>query len=401
VLVAALGCGLGRRGDEPPLRVGTSGDFPPFSVDRDGTLEGFDVEVARRLARDLGRPLELVRFTWPSLADDLTAGRFDVAMSGVTMRPDRVLLGRFTRPVAVTGAVVLTRYGVGESLKDLDRPGVRIAVNRGGHLEQVARRIFPHAGVSPVGDNRALPALLDDGAVEAILVDDAEADTLALALPNAIRVGPLTRDRKAYLARDPALAARIDAWIRAHDADGSLAALRARLLGATRAGPSTAFASDLGAVAALVDLRLGLMPAVAAAKERAGLPVRDPEQEARVLATVEARAAALGVAPDAVVRFFTVQIEVGRVLQEEYLKTPAAARPAVPTLELVGTARPAIAALSDDLVLRVAELARDAVSPDRTTPARIAEQLDASLAPSGGRLAIARALAMLFRSDSR
>ncbi|HSG90170.1 MAG TPA: transporter substrate-binding domain-containing protein, partial [Pseudomonadales bacterium] len=71
--------------EEPVLRVGTSGDYPPFS--RAG--EGFDVDVAKRLARDLGMRIEWVPFRWPELERRLRAGDFDVVMSGVTWRPER------------------------------------------------------------------------------------------------------------------------------------------------------------------------------------------------------------------------------------------------------------------------------------------------------------------------
>jgi len=88
--VLAAAC-LHRRPEAPPLLVGTSADYPPFSLARDGTTEGLDVEVARRFARDSGRRLELVRFRWPELTRDLVAGRFDLALGGVTLRPERAV----------------------------------------------------------------------------------------------------------------------------------------------------------------------------------------------------------------------------------------------------------------------------------------------------------------------
>src|SRR5205809_761710 len=82
-------------------------------------------------------------------------------------------------------------------------------------------RLFPHALLVRTNDNRALAELLATGAADAILTDEAEADTLAV--PGAVRLGPFTRDRKGYLGRDPALVAELDAWLRAREADGTLA----------------------------------------------------------------------------------------------------------------------------------------------------------------------------------
>ncbi|HJQ84441.1 MAG TPA: transporter substrate-binding domain-containing protein, partial [Candidatus Binatia bacterium] len=144
----------------PVLRVGTPGDYPPFSVTRGRGFAGLDVEIAARFARDEGRRLELVAFRWPGLVADLAAGRFALAMGGVTMRPERALAARFTRPVVRAGAVVLARPGT----PPLDTPGVRLAVNAGGHLERLARRLFPGALLVPTADNRRLAAQLVGGA---------------------------------------------------------------------------------------------------------------------------------------------------------------------------------------------------------------------------------------------
>ena len=108
VLALALGCAA-RPAAAPELRVGTSGDYAPFSVDEGGALSGFDVAVARAFADDAGLALRFERFAWPALARDVAAARFTVAMSGVTVRPERSVVGRFSVPVARSGAVVLAR----------------------------------------------------------------------------------------------------------------------------------------------------------------------------------------------------------------------------------------------------------------------------------------------------
>ena len=73
------------------LRVGTSGDYAPFSVLEDGHYAGYDVELARRFADAHDLELQFVPFVWSNLRSDLEAGRFDLAMSGVTIRKDRSL----------------------------------------------------------------------------------------------------------------------------------------------------------------------------------------------------------------------------------------------------------------------------------------------------------------------
>jgi cyclohexadienyl dehydratase len=383
LLLLAAAC-LHPRPQGPPLRVGTSGDYAPFSFEHDGKLEGLDVEVARRFARDEGRPLELLAFRWPELTRDLVAGRFDLAMSGVTMRPERAVVGVFTRPVAEAGAVVVAYNRI-----DPRSSALRLGVNAGGHLERLAARVFPRALLVRTQDNRRLADLLETGAAEAILTDEVEAD--ALALPGAVRLGPFSRDHKAYLGRDPALVARLDAWLRAHEADGTLVKLRERWLGPARGGERTAFASDLGALLALIDLRLAFMPAVGAAKRASGRPIEDPEQEARVLASVRAESAERGLDPGGVETLFRAQIDAARVVQTEFLAHPWEIDP----LDLERDARPALGRISEVIVARAADLAGDPKALAALDTKHVAESLDGSLAPPSQRLAIASAIGRL------
>jgi cyclohexadienyl dehydratase len=381
----------------PALRVGTSGDYAPFSLERANELTGFDVEVARLFARDTDRRLVLVRFRWPDLLRDLDAGRFDVAMGGVTIRPERARAGTFTRPVAESAAVVLARPEVAASF---GRRGHRLAVNAGGHLERVARERFPDVALVLTADNQMLPAIVRAGAADALLTDDLEAVGFAAALPEAVRLGPFTRDRKAYLGRDPALVADLDAWIRAREVDGTLAGLRTRWLGAARGTARTAFASDLEALMTLLDLRLAFMRAVAAAKERAGLAIEDAAQEERVLAAARAEAVAHGLAPSPVEVLFRVQIAVARRVQSTFLALRAGARPAVEPLDLEREARPALAAISRTIIARAADVARDAAARTAVDAARLARELDANVATEAERLALARAV-LALRPEAR
>ena len=305
---------------EPVLRVGTTGDYAPFSVERDGKFEGLDVDVARRLGDDLGMGIELVRLVWPELSAHLA--EVDVVMSGVTMRADRALVGRYSRPYAKSGAVLLVRRSDAGRFGDLaavDRPGVRVAVNRGGHLERVGRQLLSRATLDAVEDNRSLPSRVRDGRADAALTDSAEArEWLDTDLK---MLGPFTSDRKAFLlpADRGDLAARLDDWMAAREADGWLSAERARWLGEGAALDAASATRD--SVAALVALRTSLMPSVAAVKRAAGIPIEDPTQEAKVLDRVRA---ANQPSPQRALAVYRTLIEIAKDVQR---KPPAGDAP--------------------------------------------------------------------------
>lgn len=389
VLVALLLAACARQAPPPQatapsLRVGTSGDYPPFSVRApDGRLVGFDVAVAEAFARAQARPLALVPFRWPDLTAALARGDFAVAMSGVTIRPERLWQGRFTDTVVRTAAVLLVRRDAP------DAPAV--AVNRGGHLERVARATLASVRLVVVDDNRALGALLRDGRVDGIVTDELEAAALAPELAG-VPLAParvLARDRKAYWlpAGAAALAEALDAWLRAAERDGTLPALRARWGVPSDAAMPAAVARACD----LVGRRMMLMPAIAAAKRIAGRPLVDPAREAVVVARAEEAAARLGLAPDAYAVLARALIAAAVSAQE---RAGAAQAPAdAPTLETLRHALDRI-----DVALPPAAAAAVPIeTPEAVLAARLQEDAGGTLDPAGAR-AVARALRILRRA---
>ena len=367
IAVLLLAC-AGRTAQQPLLRVGTSGDYVPFSQQGPaGRRDGFDVAMARAYARDRGLAIRWVPVRWSTLDHDFGAGHFDIVMSGVTIRPERSAAGRFSVPVAMSGAVLL-------AASDRLPAGARIVVNAGGHLERVARRLFPAATLRPLSPNSAVRQALLSGAADAAVSDTLEAASWLEGTSGFRVLGPFTRDWKAYWLPAGAgeRASDLDAWLLAREADGSLAALRARYLPEPAREPS---ATALVALGAAIEERLSLMPLVAEAKRAAGTPIRVPAQEQAVLdaALVSVREAAVRDAatplPDTAVRdFFVALIDAAREVQEETLSAPAADT-APARLEQV--LRPALARISERiawLLVRLPEALDESAVKDALEP---------------------------------
>jgi len=389
-LVALLGLllAMGAGAADGVLRVGTSGDYAPFSISIQPGYGGFDPAVARAYARDRGLEIRFVRFRWPDLLEDLAADRFDLAMSGVTVRPERSIAGRFSVPVATSGAVVLVRALPGSpppGITTLDAPGIRIAVNAGGHLERVARSRFPRARLIAIPDNAAVLTELVEGAVDAAVTDTMESPHWRARHPQLRQLGPFTRDRKAYLLgpESSALEADLDAWLLTREADGTLTRLRAESLGpaacqepaggvgdrdeaACLAGDRVA--DPLLALLASIDERLALMPMVAEAKRRGDLPIEVPERETRVieaaLAAVRAaseHASATGEAgrpiDEAAVRaLFRAQIEAAKEIQRRTLASAATGSEGAGGPDLTRELRPALIRIGDRIARLIVKL---------------------------------------------
>src|SRR6202020_3226413 len=83
------------------LRIGMTGRYLPFSYPDKATAKfrGFDVDMAETLGKALGVRVEYVQTAWPRLMQDFDADKFDIAMGGISITPDRQQHGIFSTPI--------------------------------------------------------------------------------------------------------------------------------------------------------------------------------------------------------------------------------------------------------------------------------------------------------------
>ena len=105
--------------DKGKIRVAVLPDFPPFSVQNaSGEFEGYEVDIAKELAKALGVKLELVSTDGASRLPLLKAGRTDVNISSWTATDERAKAVGYTIPYVADGASVL--YKSGTDIEDYD-----------------------------------------------------------------------------------------------------------------------------------------------------------------------------------------------------------------------------------------------------------------------------------------
>lgn len=74
----------------PKLVVALDPTYPPMeSEDQSGRLVGFDLDVAREVARRLGRAAEFKVMSWDGIISGLISNRYDVIVSAMNVTPDR------------------------------------------------------------------------------------------------------------------------------------------------------------------------------------------------------------------------------------------------------------------------------------------------------------------------
>lgn len=90
------------------LKIGTEGTYPPFTFhDETGELTGFDVEIAKEVAKRLGVKPVFVETQWDAMFAGLDAKRFDMIANQVGIRPDRQEKYDFSNPYITSAAVLV------------------------------------------------------------------------------------------------------------------------------------------------------------------------------------------------------------------------------------------------------------------------------------------------------
>ena len=140
------------------LRVGSTGDYKPFSyrIGKGPEFIGLDVEMAASLAQAMGRKLEIVPTSWSSLMKDFEDGRFDIALSGISITPDRQKKALFSVAYLRDGKTSITRcenQARFQTLAQINQPGVHLIVNPGGTNERFAKANAPLAQLTVYPDN--------------------------------------------------------------------------------------------------------------------------------------------------------------------------------------------------------------------------------------------------------
>lgn len=152
--------------DRGELRVAVFSDKPPFGyVDQTGKSQGYDVELAKRMAKDLLGDENKVRFVQTEAQNRinvLTANKVDVTLANFTVTPERAKQVDFAKPYMKTAIGVVSPKGEPithvEQLKDKV-----LIVNKGTTAETYFAEHYPDIKLQKYDHNSEAFAALKDG----------------------------------------------------------------------------------------------------------------------------------------------------------------------------------------------------------------------------------------------
>jgi len=173
------------------LRVGMDPGYMPFEMkDKKGNVIGYDVDMARKMAKEMGVKLTIVPTAWDGIIAGLLTDKFDIIMSAMTVTQQRNLKINFADPYIVIGQTLMIRKELASTIKtaaDLDKAGFTIVTKLGVTGEIVARKYFKNAkivtfetesdAISEVLNGKA-DAMIYDQPYNAIFMNDKGKDKL-------------------------------------------------------------------------------------------------------------------------------------------------------------------------------------------------------------------------------
>lgn len=215
------------------LRVGLEAGYMPFEMrDKKGQIIGFDVDLARLMARYLGVKLTLVNTQWDGIIPALLTGKFDLLMGGMTMTPERNLQVNFVDPYVTIGQTVLIRKGLIGTVTQydqLDDPKYTIATKLGTTGDIAARKYFAHAKIKAFETEAEATLEVRNGRADAFVYDLPYNAVYVARYPGEVGIlkETFTQEPLAWAVRkgDPDFINWLDNFLRAIKADGSYDAL--------------------------------------------------------------------------------------------------------------------------------------------------------------------------------
>jgi polar amino acid transport system substrate-binding protein len=218
------------------LRVGTEAGYMPFEMrDRNGDLIGFDIDLARLMARSMGVKVTFVNTQWDGIIPALLTDKFDILMAGMTITPERNLQVNFADPYIVVGQTLLLSKrlaGVVHSYKDLDDPKYTVVTKLGTTGEIAARRYLGKARIKTFESEADASQEVRNGRADAFVYDLPFNAVYAARYPGVLihLKEPFTKEPLGWAIRkgDPDFLNWLDHFLYQIKSDGTYDALYAK-----------------------------------------------------------------------------------------------------------------------------------------------------------------------------
>ena len=157
------------------LVVGMAGNMPPLNMTtKDGELIGYEVDLAKAMAKGMGVNAKLAVIPFAELLPALQSGKIDMILSNMTITPKRNLKVAFVGPYFTSGKAFLTKIktlAMANKPQDLEVKNIKLVALKGSTSQAFVEEAMPDATlVTANGYDEAVKMVLEDK-VQAMVAD--------------------------------------------------------------------------------------------------------------------------------------------------------------------------------------------------------------------------------------
>jgi len=157
------------------LQVCLEPGYMPFEMkDKKGRIIGYDVDFAKKMAKEMGVKLKLLPTAWDGIIAALVTGKCDIIMSGMTVTQQRNLKVNFAEPYVVVGQTMLMNKALEGKITDakqLDTKDNTITTKLGTSAEVAAKKFFVNAKLVTFETEADAAAEVLNGKADAFIYD--------------------------------------------------------------------------------------------------------------------------------------------------------------------------------------------------------------------------------------
>ena len=206
------------------LTMATNAAFPPYEMTTDaGEFEGIDIETAQAIADKLGLELQIDDMDFDAALLSVQQGKADIVMAGVTVTDERKAVMDFSDSYATGIQSIIVPEGSDIASPD-DLAGKKIGTQRGTTGSIYCSDDFGDESVVAYDDGLTAVQALNNGQVDAVVIDNAPAKEFVAANPGLVILDTsyAEEDYAIGVAKGSSLKDAVNAALEELKADGTL-----------------------------------------------------------------------------------------------------------------------------------------------------------------------------------
>lgn len=175
IIFMLSGCGR----SENEIVLATEAGFAPYEYYENGEIVGVDIDIAREVAKELGKELVIKDIAFDSIIMEVKTGKSDFAAAGISYTPERARAVAFSEDYAVSKQIVVVKED--SDITNINQiSNKKIAVQLGSVADTYVTENYKSAEIVRQKKYLATIQDLEDGKVDLVVMDELPAKEILL-----------------------------------------------------------------------------------------------------------------------------------------------------------------------------------------------------------------------------